>query len=146
MSEKIKGADGKACWKGYRYAGTEDGKDKCVPVKERNVYRNKQLGLEIVESDTPFTIEESEYQGKDVKLDDPFRTPGGPRKFAVYTMGPNGKVVIVRFGEPNMEIKRDDPARRASFRARHGCDDPGPKYKAKYWSCYQWRAGAKVDS
>jgi hypothetical protein len=91
-------------------------------------------------------LNEADYQGKDVKLNDPFRTPGGPRKFAVYTMGPNGKVVIVRFGDPNMEIKRDDPARRASFRARHGCDDPGPKYKAKYWSCYQWRAGAKVDS
>jgi hypothetical protein len=92
-------------------------------------------------------VNEAEYQGKSVKLNDPFRTPDGPKKFGVYTMGPNGNVVIVRFGDPNMEIKRDDPDRRASFRARHGCDDdPGPKYKAKYWSCYQWRAGAKVDS
>ena len=92
-------------------------------------------------------VNEAEYQGKSVKLNDPFRTPDGPKKFGVYTMGPNGNVVIVRFGDPNMEIKRDDPGRRASFRARHGCDDdPGPKYKAKYWSCHQWRAGAKVDS
>jgi hypothetical protein len=92
-------------------------------------------------------VNEAEYQGKSVKLNDPFRTPDGPKKFGVYTMGPNGNVVVVRFGDPNMEIKRDDPDRRASFRARHGCDDdPGPKYKAKYWSCYQWRAGAKVDS
>ena len=92
-------------------------------------------------------VNEAEYQGKSVKLNDPFRTPDGPKKFGVYTMGPNGNVVIVRFGDPNMEIKRDDPERRASFRARHGCDDdPGPKYKAKYWSCHQWRAGAKVDS
>jgi nicotinic acid mononucleotide adenylyltransferase len=92
-------------------------------------------------------VNEAEYQGKSVKLNDPFRTPDGPKKFGVYTMGPNGNVVIVRFGDPNMEIKRDDPDRRASFRARHGCDDdPGPKYKAKYWSCYQWRSGAKVDS
>lgn len=92
-------------------------------------------------------LAEADYQGKSVKLNDPFRTPDGPKKFGVYTMGPNGNVVIVRFGDPNMEIKRDDPARRASFRARHGCDDdPGPKYKAKYWSCYQWRSGAKVDS
>ena len=92
-------------------------------------------------------INEAEYQGKSVKLNDPFRTPDGPKKFGVYTMGPNGNVVVVRFGDPNMEIKRDDPERRASFRARHGCDDdPGPKYKAKYWSCQQWRAGAKVDS
>jgi hypothetical protein len=92
-------------------------------------------------------LAEADYQGKSVTLNDPFRTPDGPKKFGVYTMGPNGNVVIVRFGDPNMEIKRDDPARRASFRARHGCDDdPGPKYKAKYWSCYQWRSGAKVDS
>jgi nicotinic acid mononucleotide adenylyltransferase len=92
-------------------------------------------------------VNEAEYQGKSVKLNDPFRTPDGPKKFGVYTMGPNGNVVVVRFGDPNMEIKRYDPARRASFRARHGCDDdPGPKYKAKYWSCHQWRAGAKVDS
>ena len=92
-------------------------------------------------------VNEADYQGKSVKLNDPFRTPDGPKKFGVYTMGPNGNVVVVRFGDPNMEIKRDDPDRRASFRARHGCDDdPGPKYKAKYWSCHQWRAGAKVDS
>ena len=92
-------------------------------------------------------LAEADYQGKSVKLNDPFRTPDGPKKFGVYTMGPNGNVVVVRFGDPNMEIKRDDPDRRASFRARHGCDDdPGPKYKAKYWSCYQWRSGAKVDS
>jgi hypothetical protein len=92
-------------------------------------------------------VNEAEYQGKTVKMNDPFRTPDGPKKFGVYTMGPNGNVVVVRFGDPNMEIKRDDPARRASFRARHGCDDdPGPKYKAKYWSCHQWRSGAKVDS
>ena len=92
-------------------------------------------------------VNEAEYQGKTVKMNDPFRTPDGPKKFGVYTMGPNGNVVVVRFGDPNMEIKRDDPARRASFRARHGCDDdPGPKYKAKYWSCHQWRSGSKVDS
>jgi hypothetical protein len=45
-----------------------------------------------------------------------------------------------------MEIKRDDPERRKSFRARHNCDNPGPKDSARYWSCYQWRSGAKVDS
>jgi hypothetical protein len=101
----------------------------------------------IEEVDWEQVVNEAEYQGKSVKLNDPFRTPDGPKKFGVYTMGPNGNVVVVRFGDPNMEIKRDDPARRASFRARHGCDDdPGPKYKAKYWSCHQWRAGAKVDS
>jgi hypothetical protein len=91
-------------------------------------------------------IEETEYQGKKVKLNDPFRTPQGPKKFSVYVKNEKGNVVKVNFGDPNMEIKRDDPDRRASFRARHGCDNPGPKWKARYWSCYQWRSGSKVDS
>ena len=80
-------------------------------------------------------------------LNKPFRTPGGPKKFSVYVKNEKGNVVKVNFGDPNMEIKRDDPARRKSFRARHGCDkNPGPKWKAKYWSCYQWRAGAPVKA
>ena len=90
-------------------------------------------------------ISEAEYQGKKVELDNPFRTPDGPKKFSVYVKNEKGNVVKVNFGDPNMEIKRDDPARRKSFRARHNCDDPGPKWKARYWSCYQWRAGSKVD-
>ncbi len=67
-------------------------------------------------------------------------------KFKVYVKNEKGKVVVVRFGDPNMDIKRDDPERRKSFRARHNCDNPGPKWKARYWSCYQWRASAKVDN
>jgi len=90
-------------------------------------------------------ISEAEYQGRKVELDNPFRTPDGPKKFSVYVKNEKGNVVKVNFGDPNMEIKRDDPARRKSFRARHNCDDPGPKWKARYWSCYQWRAGSKVD-
>ena len=78
-------------------------------------------------------------------LNKPFRTPGGPKKFSVYVKNEKGNVVKVNFGDPNMEIKRDDPARRKSFRARHNCSDPGPKWKARYWSCKQWRAGKKVE-
>ena len=77
-------------------------------------------------------------------LNKPFRTPNGPKKFSVYTKNEKGNVVKVNFGDPNMEIKRDDPARRKNFRARHNCANPGPKWKARYWSCYQWRAGAPV--
>ena len=77
-----------------------------------------------------------EKKGK--KLNKPFRTPGGPKKFSVYVKNEKGNVVKVNFGDPNMEIKRDDPNRRKSFRARHGCDSPGPKTKAKYWSCKMW--------
>lgn len=77
-------------------------------------------------------------------LNKPFRTPGGPKKFSVYVKNEKGNVVKVNFGDPNMEIKRDNPARRKNFRARHNCANPGPKWKARYWSCYQWRAGAPV--
>ena len=82
---------------------------------------------------------------KNKPLNKPFRTPKGPKKFSVYVKNEKGNVVKVNFGDPNMEIKRDDPARRKSFRARHNCDNPGPKWKARYWSCKQWRAGKKVE-
>lgn len=75
---------------------------------------------------------------KGKKLNKPFRTSGGPKKFSVYVKNEKGNVVKVNFGDPNMEIKRDDPARRKSFRARHNCDNPGPKWKARYWSCKMW--------
>ena len=88
-------------------------------------------------------LEESEYQGRKVTLNKP--TSGDVKKFKVYVKNDKGNVVKVNFGDPNMEIKRDDPARRKSFRARHNCANPGPKWKARYWSCYQWRAGAKVE-
>ena len=89
-------------------------------------------------------IQEAEYQGKKVKLNDPIR--GGSKKFYVYVKD-GDKVKKVSFGDTTgLSIKRADPARRRSFRARHNCDNPGPKTKARYWSCYQWRAGAKVDN
>lgn len=77
-----------------------------------------------------------EKKGK--KLNKPFRTSGGPKKFSVYVKNDKGNVVKVNFGDPNMEIKRDDPKRRKSFRARHNCENPGPKWKARYWSCKMW--------
>ena len=79
-------------------------------------------------------------------LNKPFRTPSGPKKFSVYVKNEKGNVVKVNFGDPNMEIKRDDPNRRKNFRARHNCDNPGPKTKARYWSCRQWRGGKKVEA
>jgi len=82
--------------------------------------------------------ESAEYQGRKVKLGKPFRTPGGPKKSAVYVKNGSGKVVIVRFGDPNMKIKKSDPGRRKNFRARHNCSNPGPRWKARYWSCRAW--------
>ena len=85
------------------------------------------------------------YEGK--TLNEPIRSPQGSKhKFHVYVKNDKGNVVKVTFGDPNSEIKRDDPARRKAFRARHNCDQKKDKTKAGYWSCYQWRAGSKVDS
>jgi hypothetical protein len=78
-------------------------------------------------------------------LNKPFRTPKGPKKFAVYVKNEKGNIVKVNFGDPNMEIKRDDPARRKNFRARHQCDTkPGPRWKARYWSCKMWESKKSV--
>ena len=81
-------------------------------------------------------IEEAEYQGRTVKLNKPMR--GDVKKFKVYVKNPKGNVVKVNFGDPDMKIKKSNPARRKSFRARHNCDSPGPKHKARYWSCKKW--------
>jgi hypothetical protein len=75
---------------------------------------------------------------KNVKLNKPFRTPDGPKKFSVYVKNDKGNVVKVNFGDPNMRIKKSNPKRRKSFRARHRCETPGPKWKARFWSCKAW--------
>ena len=87
-------------------------------------------------------VNEAEYQGRKVKLGKPTR--GDVKKFKVYVKNPKGNVVKVNFGhkgkggEKTMRIKKSDPARRKSFRARHNCDNPGPRHKARYWSCRAW--------
>ena len=80
----------------------------------------------------------AEYQGRKVKLGKPFLTPDGPKKRSVYVKNDKGNVVKVNFGDPNMKIKKSDPGRRKNFRARHNCDNPGPRWKARYWSCKFW--------
>jgi hypothetical protein len=91
---------------------------------------------------------ECETKAEKKTLNKPFRLPkGSKKKFGVYVKNDKGNVVKVTFGDPNMEIKRDDPERRKSFRARHQCDtNPGPKWKARYWSCKQWRSSKKVEA
>tara|TARA_R110001592_G_scaffold91631_2_gene267974 strand:- start:1396 stop:3810 length:2415 start_codon:yes stop_codon:yes gene_type:complete len=89
----------------------------------------------------------AEYQGKKVTLNKPFRMPkGNSKKFGVYTKNDKGNVVIVRFGDPKMEIRRDDDDARRNYRSRMGCDTPrvGPKWKANYWSCKMWEKGKSV--
>jgi hypothetical protein len=121
------------CWKGFRPVPGKEPYSKGSCVKEEDINEEDLIFEEEIH-------EASEYEGKKVTLNKPFRTPGGPRKFGVYVKNDKGNVVMVRFGDPNMEIKRDDPERRANYRARHNCANPGPKWKANYWSCRMWSA------
>ena len=84
-----------------------------------------------------YMIAEAEYQGRDVPLGKKMK--GDVKKSKVYVRDPStGNVKKVEFGDPNMRIKKSNPARRKSFRARHNCDNPGPRTKARYWSCKAW--------
>lgn len=76
-----------------------------------------------------------EYKGRKVKLNKPFRTPKGPKKFSVYVKREDGKVIKVNFGDPNMRIRRYDPERRKSFAARHRCHTANDPTTPRYWSC-----------
>ena len=79
---------------------------------------------------------EAKYQGREVSLGKPMA--GDVKKSKVYVKGPKGNVVKVNFGDKTMRIKKSNPKRRKSFRARHNCDNPGPRWKARYWSCRAW--------
>lgn len=81
-------------------------------------------------------LSEAEYQGRKVPLGKPMK--GDVKKSKVYVKGPKGNVVKVNFGDKNMRIKKSNPNRRKSFRARHNCSNPGPRWKARYWSCRAW--------
>jgi hypothetical protein len=81
-------------------------------------------------------LAEAEYKGKDVKLGKP--TKGDVKKYKVYVKNDKGNVIKVNFGDPNMEIKRDNPERRKSFRARHKCSDAKDRTTPRYWSCKMW--------
>lgn len=83
-----------------------------------------------------FQLDEAEYQGKNVPLGK--KLPGDVKKSKVYVRKPNGNIVKVNFGDKTMRIKKSNPARRKSFRARHNCKNPGPRWKARYWSCRSW--------
>lgn len=81
-------------------------------------------------------ISEAEYQGRSVDLNKPMA--GDVKKSKVFVKNETGNVVKVNFGDKNMTIKKNIPARRKSFRARHNCANPGPRWKARYWSCRAW--------
>ena len=147
-----------ACWKGYEMIGMKDKGGRqvpnCVPIKEADEYCPQCL-VEYIERSVNESeyinlmepgLNEAEYQGRKVKLGKPMR--GDIKKFKVYVRNAEGNVVKVNFGhggtsakragQKTMRIRKSDPARRRSFRARHNCDNPGPRTKARYWSCRAW--------
>lgn len=89
-----------------------------------------------IEKDDEKEVDEAKYQGREVPLGKPMA--GDVKKSKVYVKGPKGNVVKVNFGDKKMRIKKSNPGRRKNFRARHNCDNPGPRWKARYWSCRAW--------
>ena len=98
-----------------------------------NFLKSYQSSLD--EANCPCVFE-AEYQGREVKLGKPMQ--GDVKKFKVYVKNPKGNVVKVNFGQKGMNIKKNNPERRKSFRARMNCDNPGPRTGARYWSCRKW--------
>ena len=139
ISETKQRLDAK-CWKGYKKQGSKMKGDtrvnNCVPIEETyhgddfyeaygDLYYNEDM------------LDEADYHGHSVTLGKPQQ--GDVKKFKVYVKDPStGNIKKVNFGDPNMRIKKSNPARRKSFRARHNCDNPGPRTKARYWSCRKW--------
>ena len=125
------------CWDGYKQVGMKMKNGKKVPncVPEEITFKEFQLRNAWGE------ITEKDNEGKE--LNNPTR--GDKKKYKVYVKNDKGNVVKVEFGDPNMSIKRDDPERRKSFRARHNCESPGPKWKARYWSCKFWSTKSVTD-
>lgn len=125
------------------------------PVYRLEGYTTNQCGKIIelhfgIQESGSEMLGEAEYRGRKVSLGKPFRTPGGPKKFSVYVKNPKGNVVKVNFGhkgeggKKTMKIKKSNAARRKSFRARHRCGTPGPRHKARYWSCrFGWPSSGK---
>ena len=139
--------DENPCWKGYEMIGMKkkNGRDvpNCVPVAEEYDVDNAQDSKDFMNyMDENYwrvdesQLEEAEYKGRKVKLGKP--SQGDVKKFKVYVKNPKGNVVKVNFGQKGMNIKKDNPGARKSFRARHNCDNPGPRHKARYWSCRKW--------
>lgn len=109
---------------------------KTIPVQE-SITKYSSMELAVMEGGHSLEdIQEAEYQGRNVPLGKPMA--GDVKKSKVYVKGPSGRVVKVNFGDKKMKIKKSNPKRRKSFRARHNCDNPGPRHKARYWSCRAW--------
>jgi hypothetical protein len=110
---------------------------------EYGMYEGKKVPLDLPMLDEDDILNEAEYQGRKVTLGKPMQ--GDVKKFKVYVKNDKGNVVKVNFGfggksakGKRMVIKDKNPKRRAAFRARHNCKNPGPRWRARYWSCKKW--------
>ena len=130
-----------ACWKGYTKKGMKKMFGKMYP----NCVKNESYDIWNEDGSFGYTMGgliEAEYQGRKVKLGKPMQ--GDSKKFKVYVKNDKGNVVKVNFGQGGdakggtMRIRKSNPKARKSFRARHNCDTPGPRHKARYWSCKKW--------
>jgi len=135
------------CWVGYKQVGMKDKGGRQVPNCVKEIY---EIYYELEGKGHGYTFEylrnsdlnEAEYQGRKVKLGKPMQ--GDAKKFKVYVKNPKGNTVKVNFGQGGdakggtMRIRKSNPGARKSFRARHNCDTPGPRHKARYWSCRKW--------
>ena len=135
------------CWVGYQQVGMKKKNGKMVPncVKEiiEVYYEENGVGHGYtLEHTKDLSLTEAEYQGRKVKLGKIMQ--GDQKKFKVYVKNPKGNVVKVNFGQGGdakggtMRIRKSNPKARKAFRARHNCDNPGPRHKARYWSCRKW--------
>ena len=104
-----------------------------VVVEGREIYLDAPLEIE------EDLVMEAKHRGKNVTLNRPIRTPGGPKKYAVYVKAKNGNIVKVTFGDPNLRVRGRSKARRKSFAARHKCSQKKDRTTAGYWSCRSHR-------
>lgn len=132
-----------SCWDGYKKDGTKMKGDtrvnNCVKEELEETYDGDEFFEAYGELwyNEDEQLDEAEYQGRSVPLGKPMQ--GDVKKFKVYVKDPStGNVKKVNFGDPDMKIRKSNPAARRSFRARHNCDNPGPRTKARYWSCRKW--------
>ncbi len=135
------------CWECYQTGvteGTGEIIEECyrttrwymVPDADEHTCEGDQFYEVYGDIDDSAPLMEAKYRGRTVKLGKPMR--GDVKKFKVFVRKPNGKIVKVNFGDKKMRIKKSNPKRRKSFRARHKCKTPGPRWKARYWSCRKW--------
>ena len=151
--EQMEGELTEKCWKGYTQKGMKTMFGKRYPncVKKESVEETDEIEFlyedlygSVEETDYEYnSLTEAEYQGRKVQLGKIMQ--GDIKKFKVYVKNDKGKVVKVNFGfggksakGKRMTIKKNNPERRRSFRARHNCDNPGPRWKPRYWACRTW--------